>query len=64
MYNYRQTREKIEELAEIMREGNCNAEQCMLASDSQNRAAELMQSAISIIEDLTGEKWEFSYITY
>ena len=55
---------KIEELAEIMRQGNCNADMMMLPSQSAASAESLMEKAIDIIEELTGEEWNFTYITY
>ena len=55
---------KIERLREIMRAGNTNADRMMLASESQARADDLMREAVALIEDITGESWEFSYITY
>lgn len=56
--------EKIKQLKELMRKGNCNADQMMLASESRYRAESLMSEAIAIIEDITGEKWEFTWTTY
>jgi len=56
--------EKIEELAEIMRDGNRNGDLMMLPSDSQSCANNLMRRAIDLIEEITGERWEFSYITW
>ena len=56
--------DKIEELAEVMREGRINGDRMMLPSESQGRASSLMQRAIELIEELTGEEWEFSYITF
>lgn len=55
---------KIEELAEIMRQGNCNADMMMLPSQSAASAESLMRKAIDILEELTGEEWNFTYITY
>lgn len=57
-------KEKIKELAEIMRDGYCNADQVMLPSESQARAAYLQEKAQNIVEEITGEKWEFSYLTW
>jgi len=56
--------EKIERLAKILREGRTNADRMALPSESQARADALMQEAISIVEELTGEKWEFSFMTF
>lgn len=55
--------ELIKKLAEVMREGQRNADRAQLPSESQERAARLMQEAIRLVEELTGEEWEFSYIT-
>ena len=55
---------QMERLREIMREGHSNAYQAMLPSQSASRAERLMSEAIEIIEEMTGEKWDFSYITY
>lgn len=54
----------IAELAEVMREGNRNADVMRLPSDSMSAAASLYDRAIEIIEDLTGETWDFSYLSY
>lgn len=56
--------EKIEELAELMRRGNANGDLSALPSESQAIAQDLMSRAIGIVEEITGEKWEFSYITF
>ena len=56
--------QKIAELAEVMREGNRNADVMRLPSDSMSAAASLYDRAIEIIEDLTGETWDFSYLSY
>lgn len=56
--------ELIDELAGVMREGNMNADIVMLPSESQAMAQSYMQRAIKIIEELTGEKWDFSYTTW
>lgn len=56
--------ELIKKLAEVMREGQRNADLAQLPSASQERAERLMQKAIRLVEAITGEEWEFSYITY
>lgn len=53
-------REKVEALAEVMREGRRNGDLVALPSDSKDRMNRLFADAYSIIEDLTGEKWEFT----
>ena len=52
---------KVDELASIMRMGQANTFDVSLPSESQQRAFALKQEAISIIEDITGEKWDFSF---
>lgn len=56
--------DKVRELSEVMREGNRNADVMMLPSDSQASARSLMQKAIQLVESITGEKWDFSYLTF
>lgn len=56
--------EKINRLAEILRKGNHNADVLRLPSETQADADELQQEAIDLIEDITGEKWDFEYYTY
>ena len=55
---------KIEELAEIMRDGNHNADNVFLPSESQASADYLMNKAIELVEEITGEEWNFSYWTF
>lgn len=57
-------KKKVDELASILYQGNHNADRMTSPSESQARADELMQRAIDIIEDLTGQKWNFTYITW
>lgn len=52
---------KVDELAEIMRSGHDGSEYRMLPSESQARAKYLFNEAISLVEEITGEKWEFAY---
>ena len=56
--------EKIEELRNVMRRGNSNGDVMMLPSESMASANELMKDAIRLVEEITGEEWEFSYITF
>ena len=56
--------DKVAELKEIMRRGSINGNRIELPSVSQSNAAHLMGRAIDIIEEITGEKWDFSYITW
>ena len=55
---------KIDELAEIMRSGHNGSEWKMLPSQSQERAKHLENQAIKLIEEITGEEWDFTYISY
>lgn len=57
-------KDKIERLAEIMRKGNRNGDIMALPSESVGRANSLMQEAIDLIESITGEEWNFSYMTF
>lgn len=55
---------KINRLKDIMREGQANGYRMMLPSESQSRAKELMDEAISLVEEITGEKWDFSFVEW
>ena len=57
-------KKKVEKLAEVIREGRCNADIMMLPSESAARMNDLFKEAYQIIEELTGEKWEFTCITW
>ena len=57
-------KEKVESLAEVMRAGNRNGWKMMLPSESQANCESLMRSAIEIIEELTGEEWNFTALTW
>lgn len=52
---------KIDDLADIMRRGHDGSEFRMLPSESQARAEQLCNQAIELVEELTGEKWDFTY---
>ena len=54
---------KIDELADVMREGKRNGYVMNLPSESERIAGSLYAKAISLIEEITGEEWNFSYIT-
>ena len=56
--------ELVEELAEVMRQGNSNADHMMLPSESAARMNELFEEAYRIIEELTGEEWNFTCLTW
>jgi len=55
---------KLDELVEVMREGHANGYKMELPSQSLNRAKELYERAIELVEEITGEKWEFGYCTW
>lgn len=57
-------KEKAEELAEVMREGNRNASIMRLPSESQAIMNDLIMQAISLVEEITGEEWCFSCLSY
>lgn len=54
---------KVDRLADILREGQNNANTMRLPSESARAAEELYNKAIGIVEEITGEKWEFSFLT-
>lgn len=56
--------DKVAELKEVMRQGSVNGNRIELPSVSQANAECLMKRAIDIIEDMTGEKWDFSFVTW
>lgn len=56
--------ELVEELAEVMRQGNSNADRMMLPSESMERMNRLFNEAYRIIEELTGEEWNFTCLTW
>lgn len=51
----------IDELADVMRQGHNGEEWIMLPSESAARADRLQKRAIELVEELTGEEWEFAY---
>lgn len=53
--------EKINRLAEVLRKGNHNADRIRLPSETQVDAEKLEREAISLVEEITGEKWNFEY---
>ena len=56
--------DKIEELADVMREGQLNSWNMCLPSESAGTANELRNRAIQLIEDITGEEWNFTYLNW
>lgn len=57
--------DKIEELKEVLRESHENAYgRPKLPSEEAEIAQYLMKRAIAIIEDMTGEKWDFSWRSF
>lgn len=55
--------QKVDELAEVMRKGNHNADVIDLPTVTQGNAEALMNEAISLVEEITGEEWNFTYLT-
>ena len=55
---------KVDELAELMRKGQMNGCRINLPSVSAGIAEDLLDRAIEIIEEITDEKWEFSFVTF
>ena len=56
--------DKIERLADIMIQGNTNADLGQFPSYSQARMLDLQRQALDIIEELTGQKWLFTCTTF
>lgn len=56
--------DKIDELREVLRDANTNADRMLLPSESQAVADSLMEKAIELVEEITGEEWDFTYITW
>lgn len=56
--------EKVDRLAEIMRQGNHNAGRMTLPSESVATASILMKKAIALVEEITGEEWDFTALTW
>ena len=54
----------LEELREVMREGNCNGDCIMLPSESARRAEALKERAIKLVEEITGEEWNFTFLSF
>lgn len=55
---------KINRLKEVLQEAAINGEKMMLPSESAANAKAYMEEAISIVEELTGEKWEFPFLSW
>lgn len=55
---------KITELTEVLREASHNADKIGLPSESQATAKALLQKAIGLVEEITGQKWNFTYWTW
>ena len=54
--------EKVNELTDLLIEANyCPM---MLPSESQARAQSMMNRAIELVEEITGEEWRFEYLTW
>lgn len=55
---------KVEELREVMEQGNRNADKPQLPSESIAQAEWLEKRAIELIEELTGTEWNFTAWTW
>lgn len=53
--------DKIEELKDVLRQGQCNADRVSLPSESQENARYLEIRAKELVEEITGEEWNFTY---
>ncbi len=58
------TEELVRKLASVMRQGRENADITRLPSESQEEARRLYEEAIELVEEITGEKWEFTWLTW
>ena len=58
------TMELVRELTEVLRKANDNADIMCLPSESQAMATQYHEDAVRIIEELTGCKWEFTWLTW
>lgn len=56
-------RAKVDELTETLREAKNNANELRMPSESLAVAKALYEKAVSIVEEITGEKWDFPYWT-
>lgn len=64
MVNKDRTEELVRKLASVMKQGNENADIMCLPSESQAEAKRLYEEAIELVEEITGEKWEFTWLTW
>lgn len=55
---------KVDKLKKILASGHDGSEYRMLPSESQARAAQLQEEAIALVEEITGEEWDFGYTTW
>ena len=56
--------EYINKLADILDKANHNADWPALPSESKEKADYLFEQAISIIEEMTGKEWEFTWLSW
>lgn len=56
-------RAKVDELTETLREAKKQANELRMPSESLAVAKALYEKAVSIVEEITGEKWDFPYWT-
>lgn len=58
------TQALLDELKNVLQESYLNGERLALPTESLATAKGLYNRAVEIIEELTGEKWEFNYVYY
>lgn len=54
----------VNELANVLKEGNENADKMCLPSESQERASELHERAKELVNEITGYEWNFTWLTW
>lgn len=65
MNNYKGSlKNKVDELAEVMRQGRNNVNHMCLPSESRSRAQALEDRAMEILEEITGEEWIFTWLEF
>ena len=56
--------QKVEELTDVLRQSKENAYGCpKLPSEERATAGYLLERAMELVYEITGEEWEFSYRT-
>ena len=68
MDNFDRTTEimrKVDELTDVLRQSKANAYGgARLPSETRATAAYLLERAMELVYEITGEEWEFSYQTW